>query len=207
MKQSMIAATAVAAIFLSLLAPMVGAEEESAPTFVGASTVADSTKGMGGAREITPPTKVGVPSPAKRARQMATHRAGSSFSPAMLGEGDQRWGRKTQVRTRPTGRTPGRPKAARPRVIVRTVPPAPQGHERVYQETKSWNPASVSFVEARDSREAQQRRAADAREAEARQRADAELAKKADASLLWLAFGIVVVVGGGLLVYLPTIRN
>ena len=34
----------------------------------------------------------------------------------------------------------------------RTVAARPVGHRRVYQEMKTWNPASVSFVEARDAK-------------------------------------------------------
>ena len=66
----------------------------------------------------------------------------------------------------------------------RTVAARPVGHRRVYQEVKRWNPASVSFVIARD-----EKNLADAKEYADR----AATAAKEGTSPMWLAVVALVV--------------
>ena len=119
-----------------------------------------------------------------------------------------------RTESQPSVPTVGQPGPQGPRGLRgQAGPPVPQGHERIQQDIKSWNPASASFVEARDEKllattvdndrlVLSQARAEDAR---LQAQVNALRKEKADASLLWLVVGLTVVCVGGLLVYLATI--
>jgi hypothetical protein len=86
------------------------------------------------------------------------------------------------------------PKSHRPRPRRRASQsraPAP-GHRQVFQSIKSWNPASISFVEARDEKEARARQKADAK----LQGQISEVQEESRKALLELREELLAIIGG-----------